>query len=402
VKKTEEIIKPLIKRARVKEGKITLPDVYEFLEKCEDCELDDVLELLEEKGIKIEESSVSSSAGREHRSSLQIYMQEIAQIDLLDAGEEIELSKKLHEARDEIYDLCEEYGIEEEKPKELVLKSSNKDLIREMLRSREITGNQLSGFMQRLNRHKKDYIAAHSEMVRSNLRLVVTIAKKYQHCGLSFDDLINEGNMGLMKAVDRYDYRRGFRFSTYAAWWIRQSVLRAISNKARTIRLPVYMIDLVRKWKSKRQQLQQQLGRQPHMMEVADELNIDYEKAVHIMRHSQAPTSLETPVGENDDAELKDLIEASTHSEAEHRLDEQLMREKLWQAIENELSEKERIVFVYRYGLKGKKEMTLEEVGNILDLTRERIRQIQRNALKKIKESSYGEELYDFLSELNI
>jgi RNA polymerase primary sigma factor len=402
VKKTEEIIKPLIKRARVKEGKITLPDVYEFLEKCEDCELDDVLDLLEEKGIKIEESSTSSSPGREHRSSLQIYMQEIAQIDLLDATEEIELSKNLHEARAEIYDLCEEYGIEEEKPKELVLKSSNKDLIREMLRSREITGNQLSGFMQRLNRHKKDYIAAHSEMVRSNLRLVVTIAKKYQHCGLSFDDLINEGNMGLMKAVDRYDYRRGFRFSTYAAWWIRQSVLRAISNKARTIRLPVYMIDLVRKWKSKRQQLQQQLGREPHMMEVADELNIDYEKAVHIMRHSQSPASLETPVGENDDAELKDLIEASAHSEAEHRLDEQLMREKLWQAIENELSEKERIVFVYRYGLKGEKEMTLEEVGDILDLTRERIRQIQRNALEKIKESSYGEELYDFLSELNI
>ncbi|MFP4687039.1 MAG: RNA polymerase sigma factor RpoD/SigA [bacterium] len=398
----EKTMQPLLKRARVKKGKLALDDIYDFLENSEGCELEEVLDFLEKKNVEIDEDSNLSGFARNHKSSLQIYMQEIARIDLLDATEEIELSKKLHEARDEIYELCDEYGVEAAEEKELILKSSSKDLIRELLREHGITDNKLSGFMQRLNRHKKHYVDAHSEMVRSNLRLVVTIAKKYQHCGLSFDDLINEGNMGLMKAVDRYDYRRGFRFSTYAAWWIRQAVLRAISNKARTIRLPVYMIDLVRKWKTKKRQLQQQLGRQPHMMEVADALNIDYEKAVHIMRHSQAPASLETPVGENADAELKDLIEASSETETEHRLDEQMMREKLWQAIDEELTEKEKIVFTHRYGLKGSGEMTLEEVGNILDLTRERIRQIQRQALEKIKKSSYGEELRDFLSDLNI
>ena len=395
-----ETIKPLVKRARVKDDRLKFDSVANFLDSNEKLSLDEVLEKLEEEGIRVVDSSPSGEELKKFKNSLHIYMQEISEISLLDADEEIELSRTIHEARRKVFELCEEYGVEEEEVKKLALKSENKELIREEMRERGVVKNKLSGFMQRLNRYREEYVDAHSRMVEANLRLVVTIAKKYKHCGLSFNDLINEGNMGLMKAVDRYDYRKGFRFSTYAAWWIRQAVLRAISNKGRTIRLPVYMGDLVRKWKKKRSQLRQELGREPHMMEVADELDIDYEKATHIMRHSQTPTSLESPVGDDEDAQLKDLIEARDEQDAVSELEEDMMSKKLWEAIDTELTKKEKIVFIHRYGLRGKKEHTLEEVGEILDLTRERIRQIQKKALEKIRESSYGEELRNLLIDL--
>ena len=395
-----ETIKPLVKRARVKDDRLKFDSVANFLASNEKLSLDEVLEKLEEEGIRVVDSSPSGEELKKFKNSLHIYMQEISEISLLDADEEIELSRTIHEARRKVFELCEEYGVEEEEVKKLALKSENKELIREEMRERGVVKNKLSGFMQRLNRYREEYVDAHSRMVEANLRLVVTIAKKYKHCGLSFNDLINEGNMGLMKAVDRYDYRKGFRFSTYAAWWIRQAVLRAISNKGRTIRLPVYMGDLVRKWKKKRSQLRQELGREPHMMEVADELDIDYEKATHIMRHSQTPTSLESPVGDDEDAQLKDLIEARDEQDAVSELEEDMMSKKLWEAIDTELTKKEKIVFIHRYGLRGKKEHTLEEVGEILDLTRERIRQIQKKALEKIRESSYGEELRNLLIDL--
>ncbi|MFB6346366.1 MAG: RNA polymerase sigma factor RpoD/SigA, partial [bacterium] len=230
--------------------------------------------------------------------------------------------------------------------------------------------------------------------------LVVVLAKKYQHCGLSLNDLINEGNMGLMKAVDRFDYKKGYRFSTYTAWWIRQTILRAISNKGRTIRLPVYMNDLMVKWEDKKKELKQELGREPHMMEIAEELNIGYENAVHLMRHSQSPTSLDAPVGENEEADLKDMVESKSTRQTQHKVEEELMVENLWDVINSELTEKEKRVFIYRYGLNGEEEMTLEEVGEKLDLTRERIRQIQEEALEKIRESEKGQDLKAFLHSL--
>ncbi len=395
----EKKVNPLLKRARVKEGTLTLDEVSEFIEE-KNLPLEPVLEKLQANDVKVAESTGKSmDKPRLNKTSLQIYLQEISYLDLLGPEEEIELSRQIHRSRDSISGLCDEYDVPEEHF-ETILKSSSKELIHNILKDQGITGNDLSGFMQRLNRYKEKYMEAHSQMVQANLRLVITIAKKYQNCGLSFDDLINEGNLGLMRAVDRYDYKKGFRFSTYAAWWIRQSVLRAISNKGRTIRLPVYMIDLVRKWNDKRQELQQELGREPHMMEVAEALNINYEKATHIMRHSQAPTSLETPVGDHDDAELKNLIESDSAENAEHWFDEQMMKDKLWTAIDEELSEKEKIVFLHRYGLKGKEELTLEEVGEKLDLTRERIRQIQQKALEKIRNSEYSEDLRIFLESL--
>lgn len=403
---TPEAIKPLVKRGKVK-GSLSLDDISEFLENRlagEDLTIEDVLAVLEDEEIDVKESSPSIPSGRDtSKSSLQQYFQEISDISLLDPEEEIELSKQVHESRDEMKDLCREYDIDPEEDEdffETMVKSTNQDLIRDQLRKRGVTGNSLSGFMQRLNRYKQRYREAHSQMVEANLRLVVVLAKKYQHCGLSLNDLINEGNMGLMKAVDRFDYKKGYRFSTYTAWWIRQTILRAISNKGRTIRLPVYMNDLMVKWEDKKEELKQQLGRDPHMMEIADELNIGYEKAVHLMRHSQSPTSLDAPVGENEEANLKDMVESKSTRQTQHRVEEELMVENLWDVIDSELTEKEKRVFIYRYGLNGEEEMTLEEVGDKLDLTRERIRQIQEEALDKIRESEKGQDLKAFLHSL--
>jgi RNA polymerase primary sigma factor len=396
----ESSIEPLIKRARIKDGELTFDEISEYLNG-KDLTIEDVLAELEEHDVDVKESapSFTSGTGKGNKSSLQQYFQEISEIDLLDPEEEIELSKNIHDSRDKIEELCEEYDVSDEHFETLV-KSKNRNLIREKLRDEGVEGSDLSGFMQRLNRYKEQYFEAHGEMVESNLRLVVVLAKKYQHCGLSLNDLINEGNMGLMKAVDRFDYRKGYRFSTYTAWWIRQSILRAISNKGRTIRLPVYMNDLVVKWEDKKEELKQELGREPHMMELADALNIDYEKAIHIMRHSQSPTSLDAPVGENQEANLKDLVESDASRQTSHRVDEEFMKEKLWEVIDKELTEKEQLVFIHRYGLNGQKEMTLEEVGEMLDLTRERIRQIQEEALEKVRKSELGQDLKQFLHSL--
>lgn len=396
-----EPLTPLIKRGKVK-GSVTLDEISEFVND-KDLTIDEVLAELETHDIAVEESSPSIHSNQgAAKNSLEQYFQDISNIDLLDPDEEIELSKKIHESRDAIKELCDDYGIDHEDEDffETVIKSTDEELIRDQLRNRGVTGNDLSGFMQRLHKHKGRYREAHSEMVEANLRLVVVMAKKYQHCGLSLNDLINEGNMGLMKAVDRFDYRKGYRFSTYTAWWIRQTILRAISNKGRTIRLPVYMNDLMVKWEDTKEELQQELGREPHMMEIAEELNIDYEKAVHLTRHSQSPTSLDAPVGENEEAQLRELVESDQSRQTEYKVNEELMVENLWKVIEEELTEKEKQVFIYRYGLNGEDEMTLEEVGEKLELTRERIRQIQEEALEKIRESERGEDLKEFLHSL--
>jgi RNA polymerase primary sigma factor len=396
-----ETIKPLVKRAKVK-GSVSLDEISDFIDD-KDLTIDDVLAELEENDVSVSDSSSSISPGRgSSKTSLEQYFQDISTIDLLEPEEEIELSKQIHDSRDNIRELCEEYDLDHEDEDffETLVKSTNEDAIRDLLRERGVEGNDLSGFMQRLHRHKERYRQAHNEMVEANLRLVVVMAKKYQHCGLSLNDLINEGNLGLMKAVDRFDYRKGYRFSTYTAWWIRQTILRAISNKGRTIRLPVYMNDLMVKWQDTKEELQQELGREPHMKEIADELNIDYEKAVHLRRHSQGPTSLDAPVGENEEARLRELVESDPSRETEYQVDEELMVENLWAVIEEELTEQEQQVFIYRYGLKGEEELTLEEVGEKLDLTRERIRQIQEEALEKIRKSERGQDLKEFLHSL--
>ena len=259
--------------------------------------------------------------------SLRLYLRSIGQVDLLTADQEVELAKRIER-----------------------------------------------GDMQ-----------AKRHMVEANLRLVVSIAKGYLGRGLSFLDLIQEGSLGLIRAVEKFDYRRGYKFSTYATWWIRQAVTRAIADKARTIRIPVHMVEKLNRVTQVERQLVQRLGREPAPAEIAAELKISVRDVRDIMRVAQMPVSLEKPVGDEDESELGDFVADDTVEEPFETATENLQREDIQRALDA-LPERERQVIELRYGLRGHEPLTLEEVGRAFGVTRERIRQIENNTLRKLKQ----------------
>jgi len=309
--------------------------------------------------------------------------------------EKLEVINELEETKDELnVSLAQAKGKKKEAELRQKIKEINK-LLRIHQKDIGLDSQGLRKTLRAITTGKKISDQAKKELITANLRLVVSIAKRYSNRGLQFLDLIQEGNMGLMTAVDRFDYQRGYKFSTYAHWWIRQGITRAIADQARTIRIPVHMIETINKFIRVSRNLVQEIGREPTCEEIAKKMNMPIYKVRKIMKISQAPLSLETPIGEEENSHLGDFIEDEVIPSPPDIVIQINLREKIEEALKNH-TEREAKILKMRFGLGDGNEHTLEEVGQQFKVTRERIRQIEEKALRKLKHSSWSKKLKSF------
>lgn len=338
---------------------------------------DEEINLSEEDEVDVENIDLSVPDGVSIEDPVRMYLKEIGKVPLLSAEEEIEFAKKI-----------EDGAAAEEKLKDM-------DFMLETAEGEE---------RETLEKEKKElgYVIADGEdakqrLAEANLRLVVSIAKRYVGRGMLFLDLIQEGNLGLIKAVEKFDYRKGYKFSTYATWWIRQAITRAIADQARTIRIPVHMVETINKLIRVNRQLLQELGREPLPEEIAEKMDIPVERVREISKISQEPVSLETPIGEEEDSHLGDFIQDDNVPVPAEAAAFTLLKEQLVEVLST-LTEREQKVLRLRFGLDDGRARTLEEVGKEFNVTRERIRQIEAKALRKLRHPSRSRKLKDYLN----
>ena len=343
----------------------------------DDDEVDEELLLNDdEEEIEVENIDLSVPDGVSIEDPVRMYLKEIGKVPLLSAEEEIDLAQKMEEgavAKEKIAIL--------KKRKEEAAEEEQAELDEEI---KALTKTQDAGD------------EAKKRLAEANLRLVVSIAKRYVGRGMLFLDLIQEGNLGLIKDVEKFDYRKGYKFSTYATWWIRQAITRAIADQARTIRIPVHMVETINKLIRVSRQLLQELGREPTPEEIAEEMNMPVERVREILKISQEPVSLETPIGEEEDSHLGDFIQDDNVPVPADAAAFTLLKEQLEEVL-GTLTEREQKVLTLRFGLEDGRARTLEEVGKEFNVTRERIRQIEAKALRKLRHPSRSRKLKDYL-----
>ena len=341
-----------------------------------DDDVDDDIILDDEDEVEVEKIDLSVPEGVSVEDPVRMYLKEIGKVPLLSADEEIELAQNMEDgavATEKINVLKGRLdGASEEEKAEI--KEEIKTLQRDVDKGAD----------------------AKKRLAEANLRLVVSIAKRYVGRGMLFLDLIQEGNLGLIKAVEKFDYKKGYKFSTYATWWIRQAITRAIADQARTIRIPVHMVETINKLIRVSRQLLQELGREPSPEEIAKEMSMPVERVREILKISQEPVSLETPIGEEEDSHLGDFIKDDNVPVPADAAAFTLLKEQLEEVL-GTLTEREQKVLTLRFGLEDGRARTLEEVGKEFNVTRERIRQIEAKALRKLRHPSRSRKLKDYL-----
>ena len=369
--KFSEKLVELLELAKKKKNVLEYQEISDFFkdQSLEVEQMEKVLDFLEASGV-----DVLRISGNDEELILDV--DDDADIEKMDDEEEIELDK---------IDLSVPEGVSIEDPVRMYLKEIGKVSL--------LTADEEIELAKRMEQGDED---AKKRLAEANLRLVVSIAKRYVGRGMLFLDLIQEGNLGLIKAVEKFDYRKGYKFSTYATWWIRQAITRAIADQARTIRIPVHMVETINKLIRVSRQLLQELGREPTPEEIAEEMKMPVDRVREILKISQEPVSLETPIGEEEDSHLGDFIQDDNVPVPADAAAFTLLKEQLIEVL-GTLTEREQKVLRLRFGLDDGRARTLEEVGKEFNVTRERIRQIEAKALRKLRHPSRSRKLKDYL-----